>query len=221
MPSIFVVHWLSLGVDFFLSWIDFSCFFLSWHMIGGLEKSIGGMCFVSNFVCCSGKVLLVSVANGRSWFSICVFQSSSRTPSHAGTPLKFKQLPPEKWWLEDDPASYWVSVTFQGRTVHVCFRDYPGPAATFSFQMAYITMAFSKLGVGWSQLLTSHPGWSYFGGGGTFFDSMDDDAQMHHPQTTSHETPMGCFMGMFSPWNSDVSSLWLGGGFLWIFGGIQ
>ena len=27
------------------------------------------------------------------------------------------EVSPEKWWLEDDPASYWVSVTFQGRTV--------------------------------------------------------------------------------------------------------
>ncbi len=27
------------------------------------------------------------------------------------------EFTPETWWLEDDPASYWVSVTFQGRTV--------------------------------------------------------------------------------------------------------
>ena len=26
-------------------------------------------------------------------------------------------LPLKNGWLEDDPASYWVSVTFQGRTV--------------------------------------------------------------------------------------------------------
>ena len=39
-------------------------------------------------------------------------------PLKKNTPPKFNsEFTPEKWWLEDDPASYWVSVAFQGRTV--------------------------------------------------------------------------------------------------------
>ena len=36
---------------------------------------------------------------------------------HLFTPPKFDSTPPEKWWERKTILSYWVSVTFQGRTV--------------------------------------------------------------------------------------------------------
>ena len=48
------------------------------------------------------------------------------------SPLK-SNMAPEKWWLEDDPASYWVSVTFQGRTVKL--RE--GSSAHVPFWLLY------------------------------------------------------------------------------------
>ncbi len=47
--------------------------------------------------------------------------------SLVNTPLKFNI---EKWWLEDDPASYWVSVTFQGRT---CWEKLPWGVFSMDF----------------------------------------------------------------------------------------
>ena len=46
-----------------------------------------------------------------------------------GTPPKFNSDRPEKWWLEDDPASFWGPAYFRGYVLnfHVIsklFRDF-------------------------------------------------------------------------------------------------
>ena len=74
----------------------------------------------------SGRVNFRGVFPRRVWYLDCMKRPKDPRYLHSppkktnmepgNTPPKFK-ITPEKWWLEDDFFSYWVSVTFQGRIV--------------------------------------------------------------------------------------------------------